>query len=74
MKKQTAVQYIKEKMQKDFEVNTRLRLVYLMQVFKEAEQIEKQCILDAHRDGAINWDSTSNDPAEFYWQTNFNKI
>jgi hypothetical protein len=73
MKNQTAVQYIREKMQKDFEVNTRIRLAYLMQVLREAEQIEKQRILDAHLDGAINWDSTCDDPAEFYYQTNFNR-
>jgi len=71
MTNQTAVQYIREKMQEDFEVNTRIRLAYLMQVLKEAEQIEKQCILDAHLDGAINWDSTSDDPAELYYQTQY---
>jgi hypothetical protein len=47
MKKQTAVDLAIDLINKDFEVNGRLRFAYVFKILNEAKEMEKQQIIDA---------------------------
>jgi hypothetical protein len=47
MKKQTAVEWLWDRINKDYQENGRLRYAYISNVFIQAKEIEKQQIIDS---------------------------
>jgi hypothetical protein len=47
-KKQTAVEWLWDKVYKDFEENGRLRFAHILDILEQAKEMEKQQIIDAN--------------------------
>ena len=70
MKKQTAVEWLWDKINKDYQENGRLRYAYISNVFIQAKEIEKQQIINAW----IDEDNPSQRlKAERYYNETFKK-
>ena len=70
MNKETAVEWLWDKINKDYQENGRLRYAYISNVFEQAKEMEKQQIIDAYHINPLEakWGNIGTD----YYNETFN--
>ena len=72
MAQQTAINWLREKLQETYDKERKLPLAYTFSLLNKAEQIEKEQIVDAHYQGYRN-DIGTTEVSEQYYNETYNK-
>ena len=66
MAQQTAINWLREKLQETYDKEGKLPLAYTFSLLNKAEQIEKEQIIDAHYQGYRNEIGTTEVSEQYY--------
>ena len=69
MAQQTAINWLREKLQETYDKERKLPLAYTFSLLNKAEQIEKEQIVDAHYQGYRNNIGTTEVSEQYYNET-----
>ena len=69
MAQQTAISWLREKLQECYDKEGKLPLAYTFSLLNKAEKIEKEQIVDAHYQGYRNDISTTDISEQYYNET-----